>query len=57
MKTRLAVKLLCLRTYILFMKDHDHKHSEGNEIVVIGWLIVAFSLTILYLMWHMFGYL
>ena len=39
------------------MKNHDHKHSEGNEIVVIAWLIVAFSFTILYLIWHMFGYL
>jgi hypothetical protein len=45
------------RTQILFMKNHDPKHSDGNEIVVIAWLIVAFSFIILYLIWHMFGYL
>ena len=39
------------------MKDYNQKHSDGDEIVVIAWLIVVFSLTILYLIWHMFGYI
>jgi len=39
------------------MKNYDHKHTKGDEIVLIGWLIVVFSFTILYLIWHMFGYI
>lgn len=39
------------------MKSYNQKHTEGNEIVVIAWLIVAFSLTILFLIWHMSGYI
>ena len=39
------------------MKDYNHKHHDGDEIVLIGWLIVVFSLTILYLIWHEFGYI
>jgi len=39
------------------MKNYNHKHTEGDEIVWIAWLIVVFSFTILYLMWHMCGYI
>lgn len=39
------------------MKDYNQKHSDGDELVLIAWLIVVFSLTILYLIWHMFGYI
>ena len=45
-------------TYKCFvMKNYNQKHTEGNEIVWIAWLIVAFACTILYLIWHMFGYI
>ena len=30
--------------------------ADGDEIVLIAWLIVVFSFTILYLIWHMCGY-
>lgn len=39
------------------MKDYNQKHKEGDEIVLIAWLLVVFSFTILYLIWHMFGYI
>jgi hypothetical protein len=39
------------------MKDHNHKHTEGNEIVLIAWLIVFFSFTIIFLIWRSAGYL
>lgn len=39
------------------MNDQKQKHSDGDEIVLIAWLIVAFSFIILYLIWHMFGYI
>jgi len=39
------------------MKNYNQKHTEGDEIVLIAWLIVVFSLTILYLIWHMVGFI
>jgi hypothetical protein len=52
-----AVLLYTNHLYGKTMKDYNSQHPEGNEIVWIAWLIVFFSFTILYLIWHMAGYL
>jgi hypothetical protein len=39
----------------MYMKDY--KDTDGDDIVLVAWMIVFFSFVILYLIWHSFGYI
>ncbi len=39
------------------MNRYNQKHKDEEEHILIGWLIVVFSIVILYLIWHLHGYI